>query len=348
DLLTFEDRSEIGDGWFHGHSLNDSRILSSSSPAQVEVVHDGPEQVTFRTRIVMSLPEKYDWNKQSPCEIRKEFVIVNEISLSRKSKAVKVKTVIENNVQDHQLQLLLPADIPEAESYFAHTAFDIVERRIAIDGKTANWQEMDIVEKPFQDIQAVAGKKRGLAFISGGGLHEGGVRDDMRRTMQVTLLRAFRRTVGTEGEQDGLEQGRLEYKYALMPFPGKFNPVIVLQEASALQAGTITRQTGKRPSGHAPMSGKEKAVKSFMSQVRNTVVVTALKPSENGDGIIIRLWNPTGRVQEEVIKFSRKIKSVETVKLSEDRSDNKFATLKDGRVIINVPPAKIITIKVNM
>jgi alpha-mannosidase/mannosylglycerate hydrolase len=348
DLLTFEDRSEIGDGWFHGHSLNDSRILSSASPAQVEVVHDGPEQVTFRTRITMSLPEKYDWNKQSPCENRKEFVIVNEISLARKSKAVKVKTVIENNVQDHQLQLLLPADIPEAENYFAHTAFDIVERRIAIDGKTANWQEMDIVEKPFQDIQALAGKKRGLAFISGGGLHEGGVRDDMRRTMQVTLLRAFRRTVGTEGEQDGLEQGRLEYKYALMPFPGKFNPIAVLQEASALQAGTITRQSGKRPSGHAPMSGKEKAVKSFMSQVRNTVLVTALKPAEQGTAIIVRLWNPTSKTQEEVIKFSQKIKSVETVRLSENCPDDKFAKLQGGQVKVVVPAIKIITVKIEL
>ena len=34
-LLTFEDRSEIGDGWFHGHSLNDEQILSSASTAQI-------------------------------------------------------------------------------------------------------------------------------------------------------------------------------------------------------------------------------------------------------------------------------------------------------------------------
>lgn len=345
DLLTFEDRSEIGDGWFHGHSLNDSRILSSASPAQVEVVHDGPEQVTFRTGIAMSLPEKYDWNTQSPCENRRDFIIVNEISLTKKSKSVKVKTVIENNVQDHQLQLLLPSDIPEAQIYSAHTAFDIVERRIAIDGRTANWQEMDIVEKPFQDVQAVAGMRRGLAFISGGGLHEGGVRDDMRRTMQVTLLRAFRRTVGTEGERDGLEQGRLEYRYSLMPFAGNFNPVAVLEEASVLKTGTITRQTGKRPSGHAPMTGKGKAVKSFMSQVRNTVIVTALKPSEKGDAVIVRLWNPTGRPQEEIIKFSRKIKSAETVELSEARADNEFAALRGDCVKINVPPAKIVSIQ---
>src|SRR5262249_11910087 len=145
-----------------------------------------------------------------------------------------------------------------------HHAFDFVERSIKLDPQTAGWQEMEQAEKPFLGMQSVCAGKRGLAFLSAGGLHEGGVVDDQRRTMQVTLLRSFRKTVITAGEPDGLERGRLVFRYSLMPFAGKLPREEALRKLANLQTGISTRQTGKCPSGFPAMEGRESAVQSFM------------------------------------------------------------------------------------
>ncbi len=362
DLLTFEDRSEIGDGWFHGHSLNDSRVLSSASPAQVEVVHDGPLQVSFRVRLRLSLPARYDWHEQAPSVERRELSISSEITLKKGARALAVTTVVENNVEDHQLQLLLPTDAV-ADTYLAHTGFDIVRRPIALDARTVGWQEMDIVEKPFQSVQAVAGKGQGLAFLSGGGLHEGGVRDDARRTMQVTLLRSFRRTVGTEGEQDGLEQGRIAFSYGLMPFSGAFPAAVALREATVLQTGVITRQTGKRPSGHAPMrivpgdalagdSPAERAIpvgKSFLEQEGEVLVLSAIKPSEEGNAVVVRLWNPTEETQCDRLRLGQAVSTVRYADLREIPMDGVPAPKVAGEQIsVCVEPHQIVTLRLDL
>ena len=216
-LLTFEDRSEIGDGWFHAHAETDEIVLSSASPAQVSVVHDGPEIVTFRVAVALSVPARYDRRAERRVAERVDVRIASLISLRRGARVVDVETVVENTAEDHRLRLLLPTDARDALIYLAHHPYDLVERPIALDPATATWQEMEQAEKPFLGLQAVGAGRRGLAFLSAGGPHEGGVADDARRTLLVTLVRSCRRTVGTPGEPDGLERGTLRYRYALLP-----------------------------------------------------------------------------------------------------------------------------------
>ena len=111
DLLIFEDRSEIGDGWFHGDTVNDEIALSTGSQAQVSVVDDGPDLVTFRIQTSMSLPERYDWHKEKRSDRRTDLDLTSQC-LCRGSRTVEVETVVDNNVEDHRLRLLLPTDIP--------------------------------------------------------------------------------------------------------------------------------------------------------------------------------------------------------------------------------------------
>src|ERR1019366_1787307 len=41
-LLTFEDRADIGDGWYHGIAVNDQIFASTACRADVALVHNGP------------------------------------------------------------------------------------------------------------------------------------------------------------------------------------------------------------------------------------------------------------------------------------------------------------------
>ena len=349
DLLTFEDRSEVGDGWFHGHSLNDEQRLSTACAAQVAVVHDGPEVVSFRVTVTMMVPSGYDHAGERPGMEQKPLVIASLVSLRRGARVVEVETRIDNTVEDHRLRLLLPTDCAAAGTYLAHHPYDFVERPIPVDGETATWQEMEQAEKPFLGMQSVVAGRRGLAFLSAGGLHEGGVADDRRRTMQVTLLRSFRKTVGTSGESDGLERGAIVHRYALMPFGGPLPRADALRELARLQAGVLTRQTGVRPSGYPAMAGTEPATQGFIEVKSGRLVVSSIKPAEQGGGLVIRLWNPTGRRQADTIRLWRKVKAADYADLGEQPLKGAEGPHVEGREIgISAGPHRIVTVLVTL
>ncbi len=343
DLLLFEDRAEIGDGWFHGPSVNDEIALSKGN-AQVSVLHDGPEQVTFRIETRMSVPQRYDWPAERRGAERGELRIVSLVSLRRGARVVDVQTTVHNTVEDHRLRLLLPTDATGAATYLAHHPYDLTERSIALDPETLTWSEMEIAEKPFLDLQAVGDGTRGLAFISAGGPHEGGVVDDARRTMQITLLRSYRRTVGTPGEHDGLELGDIVYRYALLPFEDALPAAEALREAARLRGGLNTRQTGPVASGYPAMTGTRPATQSLLEQRDSTLVISTIKPPETGSGLIVRLWNPGNEDARDTLVFGRTPTAVAVVKLNEEPEGPGEAKLHGDTVHVTAAPRQIVTL----
>ncbi|MBU0712639.1 hypothetical protein KJ762_14795 [bacterium] len=346
NLLTFEDKCEIGSGWFHAPTVSDELVISTASHAQISVVHDGPELVTFKVAIQMNVPFQYDRLHEKRSDARIDLLITNYITLRKGSKIVDIETVIDNQAEDHCLRLLMPTDIPDATVYFSHHPFDFVERNIQLDPETARWQEVELTEKPFLHMQTIGHGNRGLAFLGGGGLHEGGVRDDQRRSMQVTLLRSFRRTYATAGEPDGLEKGEIHHHFALMLFSGELDKGLAIQTATELQSGILTRQSGKISSGYPKLSGNQKTQQSFIEQVDRNLIISAIKNAEDGNGLILRLWNPTDQSQSEAVIFYKSLKEAEYCKLSEDKLTGKKPEIRENRLIVEAGPRKIVTMRV--
>ena len=347
DLFTLEDRSEIADGWFHAHGLNDEQILSAACSAQASVVHDGPEVVALRSVVTLQVPARYDDSSQRPAPERVPLVISSIFTLRREARTVDVEVRVDTQAEDHRLRVLLPTDCSGATSYLAHQVFDFVDRAIAIDPGTSSWQEMEQVEKPFLGIQSIGEGSRGLALLSAAGPHEGGVADDLRRTMLVTLLRSFRSTVSTGGERDGLETGVTTFRFRLLPFGGELPRSAALAELAKLQSGLLTRQTGRRPSGYPEMQGNAPATQGFMDCLSGNLVVSAIKAPEGGDGLIVRLWNPTGKTTQEEIVFSREIIKATPVYLDEEPLDAPGVLAYEfNKLTVQAAPKKIVTLKV--
>jgi len=346
DLLTFEDKSEIGSGWFHSPTATDELVISTAAKTQISIIHDGPEMVTFKVTIQMNIPFQYDRLHGKRSEVRTDLLITNHITLFKTSKTVDVDTVIDNRAEDHCLRLLIPTDIADASSYLAHHPYDFVERNIKLNPETVRWQEVELTEKPFLHLQAIGRGNRGLAFLGGGGLHEGGVRDDLRRTLQVTLLRSFRRTYTTAGEPDGLEKGEIRHHYALMPYSGELKKGLAIQTVTELQSGLMTRQSGKIASGYPKLSGDQKPQQSFIEQLDQTLLISAIKTAEDGNSLILRLWNPTDQTQIETVKFFKSLRYAEYCKLSEDKLPVSSPEIQKNRLVIEAGPRKIVTVRV--
>ena len=347
DLLLGEDRSEIGDGWFHGETVNDEVCLSAGAAAQIAVVADGPDLVTFRITVPMSIPLEYDWHEERRSTAQTRLDLVHEVTLRRNAAAVDVETTVHNTAADHRLQLLLPTDCAEADAWLAHEAYGIARRPVALGPESAAGNEPDLAEKPFLGFQAIEDGNRGLAFLAAGGLHEGGVRDDERRTMQVTVLRSFRRTVFTEGERDGLQIGLFTVRYALMPYGGDLPRLRVLRELARLQAGTMTRQTGPLSSGYPAMAGRKPPCRSFLELESGALAVTAVKPAEAEQGrCIVRLWNPWEETREETVRFWLPVLDAKAVNLAETEATDVALRIAGPRVTVVAPAHDIVTISV--
>lgn len=344
DLLTLEDCSEIGDGWFHSQLVTEEIVLSSASPAQVSVIHDGPEVVTFRVCITMDLSRQADRLKECRSDERVSFTVVHLITLRRDVDALDIETSFDNHAEDHRLKLLIPTDVTDAVFYSAHQPFDIVRREIALDKNTETWRETEVAEKPFLGFQAVSNSERGLAFVCGNGLHEGGVSDDKRRTMFVTLLRSFRRTWGTSGEKDGLEKGPHAYKYLIVPCAGSSSYADVLRKLETHKTGILVRQTGTLSSGFPAMSGTAVPRHSYIELLDNNLITSAIKPTANKNYIIMRLWNPTDSKQAERIKLLQPIKGAKYLKLSENVIADGIPVVEHNIVTIEASSHAIITV----
>ncbi|MBO4345163.1 MAG: hypothetical protein J5833_05380 [Victivallales bacterium] len=343
NLLTFEDRSEIGDGWFHGQSASDEIALSTGANAQISVTADGPLAVTFRIQLSMNLPIRYDKHSEHRMPDRADMQIVSFVTLTRGARSIHVKTIVHNNIEDHRLRLLNPSGAVNATTWIAQHPFDYVTRNIELDKETFDWSEAEIAEKPFLDVQAVGDGTHGLAFISGGGMHEGGVADDSCRTLTTTLFRSYRLTVGTPGEHDGLELGDVTLEYALMPYSGDFPAVAAAHAAQELHAPLMTRFTGKIDSGYPEMKGSFEPVQSFAELLSGKLVFSAFKPSEDGSGYILRLWNPADTIATEQIRLWKCPASIQYANLAEQPEGK--PDVPDSEIVsVTAAPRKIVTI----
>jgi alpha-mannosidase/mannosylglycerate hydrolase len=214
-LLTMEDRADIGDGWYFGESVNDQIFTSTLSNGDVALIHDGPFQATFLLRFNMYVPEKFDSKHMHRSVEKTQLTIDHYLTLRTGQDFLEVETFVENTAKDHRLRVLFPSGA-NTDTYLADSAFDVVERAIALRGDNHLYREMEVETKPQQSWTAVFDEQRGLAVISAG-LLETAVRDLPDRSLALTLLRSTNKTVGTVGEPGGQEQGRLNFKYWILP-----------------------------------------------------------------------------------------------------------------------------------
>lgn len=331
-LFQYEDCGERGDGWTRGQLLNDIVFRSPGAQVMTAVDEDGPLRTVFRVERAFLLPGEMDQHTGWRGEDRVPLRVTDFITVEKGSPVLKVRTVIENSVLDHRMRVLFPTTVT-AEKSFADTPFALVERDIAIPAASARWQERINPETAFTSLFGVKDDTGGLAVLSGGGLHEYAVLETAQACLALTLFRGFRKTVAQPAEPDGQLQGRLEFTYALLPFAGAFDPVAALRQVDQLQ--TPVR-------AHTTRAGLP-ATRSFLAMEHGNAVVTAIKPADDGNGGVIRLWNPSPEAVTEGFTLHRPLSGAWLCDLNET---TKEAIAPDGEwVRVPVPAYGLATVR---
>ncbi len=329
-LLGFEDGGEIGDGWFHSSPIDNALFNSSGCPADIAIVESGPLRTTFKIVKRMRLPEEMDFASLHRSERLKDFEIAVFASLEKGAKAVKCRVLVDNCVKDHRLKALFETQV-KGSKYFAAQPFAYVERERGIDKGTADWKEVDVEERSFCGVAGVSDGRRGLALIAGHGLHEIAARDDKQGTLALTLFRSFKKTVGTPGQTRGQIQGSLEFDFALAPFAGK---------PDFLELERMSQDFSSGVEAHSGKGLSIEARKPFLSLAKGDALLSTLKPSEDGEALVLRLYNPGGSKTGDSIRFDRPFKSLCECSLDEAPLGKPLAKAA-SEFKVELPPFKI-------
>jgi hypothetical protein len=290
-LLTFEDVADIGDGWDHGVAVNDQAFVSTGAQAQVSLVHDNPLMATFRVRTRMSIPRRFRFDQMRRAEHFADLIVDSLVTLRRGQDYVEVKTTVDNVIEDHRLRVLLPSGAFDADSYFADTAFDVIERQIPLRKDIHHYRELEVETKPQRSWTAVYAGGRGLAVIAEG-LLESAVRDLPERPIALTLFRATGRTVGTTGEPGGQLQDRLAFHFWLLPLESPPDPVRLCELGQAISAGVKVAQLDIHDLPTYLLDGVLLPPRGAFLRLEGRAVLTSAR-QVNG-ALEVRLFNPLG------------------------------------------------------
>jgi alpha-mannosidase len=332
-------------------------VTSEGCPVVVSLEENGPLLARYKIEYHMTIPAGLDenggdaWqrldggkNASRRTDETRDLVITSLVTLRKGARAVEMVTRFENTCRNHRLRVMFPARL-RAKTCHVESAFDVVEREID-HGPDSPWADAVNPTFPMHRFVDVSDGKVGLAIMNDG-LREYEVTSGVERTIAVTLLRAFEIALTTVSKrwehhpEMTLSQcpGAHEFRYAIYPHAGTWDKAEVFREAERLSLPLEPAQAGAHGGSLPKRHG-------FLSIEPANLVVSAVKRAEDGKGLVLRVFNPTGKPVNAVVKFDRKIRAAEEITLEE--LPLRKLTPRGAVLKLDVAAKKIVTLKVRL
>ena len=339
NLHYFTDYGETGSAHRSVSPQRNSVVTSHGCQAKISMVETSTLRGIYRIDLTLNIPVAASLDARDRMREERELSISSWLSLDKGAQYLKVRTTLDNHARDHKLQVNFPTGI-KTDAAAVESAFS-VEKRDVRWKETAENYERCTTYQPMQNFVDMNDGRIGLAFL-GKGLREYEVMDDSDRTLAITLLRTHRaymtaNTFMAPEEFDrytGLHSfGQFEYSYALYPHSGDWD------SGGALQAAYQHKFDMKAILG-VPTDGQLPSTGSFFTiEPSDKLMLSAIKQSEDGQGIVLRIWNTSSETLDAKIKTLLPVTKVERLRLDETKLDE--IPIQDGTIRIRILPHKI-------
>jgi len=249
------------DCWSHAKNFF-TDTMARFSDAKVTVVENGPVRATVK------VVSRYN-----------DSTLTQYFSLEAGSKNLKVKAVADWHEKYKMLKLAWPMKVENPKAYY-EIPFGVIER--PADGE----------EEPGLTWTAVKGDNAGYAILNNN-TYSSSVKDG---TIYQTLLRSpiFGDHGGPRDEESEFtSQGRMEFAYEWMPVTDSWAPVV-----------KAARQLNK-PLSNIVENWHEGPIKELtygaIKVDKDNIILSACKRSEDGTGMILRLYEVDGVTTEVTV-----------------------------------------------
>ncbi len=309
-LHRFVDGGDVGDLYNYCPPEHDTLVSTPAEPPKIELVQVGPLRAMLRVSGRWALPGACTANRSGRSERATSCPIVSEIAVTSGVRRVDIHTSVDNRVRDHRLRVFFP--VPYVTQEVASEATFEVRIRPVEQPRPENiaeWIEEPsntFPQKRFVDVRkgeiGLAILNRGLpeyeVVRTGPGIAEDG------EAIALTLLRcvewlsrgdlATRR--GHAGPMEHTPEaqclGRQEFDYAIVPHRGSWetDEAFILREAQAFNTPLTTRAiVTDAHEGQLPNQT------TLLSVEPRELVISAIKRAKQGNGFVVRLYNPLMR-----------------------------------------------------
>ncbi len=329
-IFGLSDDGEIGDGWNSVRPADDFEITHSRlSDIRISVNNSIYGEIIVER--VISVPESMIYSKKGihRSTVKNDIVCCFKIGLAVDSDKIDIRLTVKNVCRDHRLRLVIPTTI-NSDTYSANQAFAFNRRSCGIDENTSDWKEKSQLEKSTAGIVSIRDDKDILAFVSKSGLHECGINNDCKKTMYITLLRAFSKTMTTDGEPGGQELFDHEYEFCLLAGDGRVTESMLQKLQDELQAPI-----------YSFISSVEDNT-SYLT-VKGDVCVSTVKPSDDETGMILRMYNVNSSASPYQVGCDFKYTSMHECDLLEQTNTD---TEHNDTIRNEIAPDQILSIKI--
>ena len=281
NLQYFADRADAGMGGLYGHKgFETADNFTTLNISPIWKLHESnPCHVTFKTEYDWLLPS--DSTDESRFEKLCPVKITQYVTLHGDVKRLEFKTEIDNTCKNHFLRTVFKTGIKtDVNNSYCH--FNITERPVRTQGLI--WQDF-----PFQEFVDISDGEHGLCLASKGLPGYEAVSDESGVLLYLSLLRCVGRIGEAAGADypvpDGQCPGHHVFEYALIPHAGS------LSDSDCLNAA-MNYRTPPVMEGATIHKGTLPPKAAFTSAFEEEgLLFSCLKPAENGEGVILRLWN---------------------------------------------------------
>ena len=337
-LHYFESSGDSGDGWLRYLPKDNQTHLSLGQPVRMWVSHDSDLKASITTEIEWMLPEKVDLAASSRSGECKPVTIRSQISLRKGSRRLEFNTTVGNTVTNHRLRVMFPTDIAathsDAEGHF-YVDHRPVEPVREADGK----YRPGMCTHPQQSFVDVSDGASGIAVLNSG-LCEYELLNEERRTLALSLLRSSHMRICTEPRagsvfptQNGWAMlGTYEFSYALVPHSGNWNSGGIYSEAQRMNVAPLVVQSNSRSEGALPPQFSMLSVEGAQ--------ISSIKPLENGQGILVRLFNPSSEKVEAVLN----VPAFRAVLMSMNEEEQDGLPVENGTLKVPLAAGKVASV----
>ncbi|UCH85957.1 MAG: hypothetical protein JSU97_05285 [Dehalococcoidia bacterium] len=341
----FVDGGDCGDEYNYCPPAHDDLVDSPRRAPRIRLVEDGAARSTLEIALDYSLPKRLTGDRQRRSRQRRICRIVSRVSIYAGVPRVDFETEVDNQAEDHRLRVHFPTDL---RARFAHAEqhFGVLARPLAVPEDDGTWAETPIGTHPQKAFVDVNDGRRGL-LLANRGLPEYEAIDGFQGvTIALTLLRCVgwlarpalpnRRQLAGPPMATPAAQclGKHVFHYSLVPHSGDWESAFVQAHRFAHPLQGVTTTAGK---------GELRPRASLLSVAPSALVLSALRATEDGQGIIVRLYNIASQPRRGEVRLEDPYAAAEVVNLNEEPLGQ--AEVEDGRVRLSLKPNEIATLR---